>query len=218
MVWLLAALTLQKLGRNGVTIVVFPLVALLRDQFNHLTQVLFGENVVIAIDESTDAFSRRTLYHRLEQNDPELRFVFISPAMFVKNTKLFKALSSCAILMFVFDEYPTLLDWVGFDSSMNQVPKLTNILISTKQIPIAFLSATGTRSHVERISSAFAIEKTIVDSPRVRPSIEHDVIFLANPVRASVVNTMAKWIKIHRTTDTPVIIFTTFTKVRPIHA
>ena len=187
---------------------------------NHLTQVLFGESFVVAIDESTDASSRRILYQRLQQNDPELGFVFMSPAMLDKNTKLFHALSSCTILMFVFDEYPTLLDWEGFDPSMSQVPKLTKILISTNDIPIAFLSATGTPSHVIRSSKAFGIatDPTVLEPPRVRPSINHDVIFVANPVRAHVVTIIAKWIKTTRTTNTPVIIFTTFRQVRSIYA
>lgn len=213
-VWLLAALALAEMGHNGVTIVVFPLVALLREQFDRLTQMQFGETAAVAIDEHTSSSARRSLYQRLHENDPTLRFLFFSPAMLVQNTHLFEALSSCSILLFVFDEYPTLVDWRGFYASMRQIPQFANILISVDRPPLAFLSATGTQAHVDELSSSFNISSSLtLTSPQVRPTIHHEVILQADTDPTSLAKALAKWIRQHRSNNTPVIFFTPFVKV-----
>lgn len=214
LVWLLAALALAKMGRVGVTIVVFPLIALLRDQFHRITKFKFDdEHAAVAIDHDTPPSARRSLYERLRKKDPSLRFLFLSPAMLVGNPDLFTALAESSILLFVFDEYHTLLDWASFYTPMSQIKKITDLLSSSNQTPIAFLSATGTTDHVKKLSCDLTVESyEIVSSPLVRPNICLDVNFLANPVRASAVRKIATWIKLKRSTKTPVIIFCPFVK------
>lgn len=214
LVWLLAALTLAHMGRTGVTIVVFPLIALLRDQFHRITKFKFDdENAAVAIDHDTPLSVRRILYERLCKKDETLRFLFLSPAMLVGNPDLFTALAQSDILLFVFDEYHTLLDWASFYTPMNRIKTITNMLLSSNQTLIAFLSATGTTDHVKKLTYDLN-EKSyeIVSSPLVRPNICLDVQFLANPVRASAVRKIAMWIRLNRSTKTPVIIFCPFVK------
>jgi len=214
LVWLLAALTLAKMGRTGVTIVVFPLIALLRDQFHRITKYKFDdEHAAVAIDHDTPPSARRSLYERLCQKDETLRFLFLSPAMLVGNPDLFTALAQSSILLFIFDEYHTLLDWASFYTPMSRIKTITNMLLSSNQTPIAFLSATGTTDHVTKLTYDLNVKSyEIVSSPLVRPNICLDAWFLANPVRASAVRKIAMWIKLKRSSKTPVIIFCPFVK------
>ena len=74
LIWLLASLTLTKKGHSGITLVIFPLVALLRDQFRRITQIELDDDSCVIIDKGTG--------YRLSSNKPFPihRLAFLAPS------------------------------------------------------------------------------------------------------------------------------------------
>ena len=218
LIWLLASLALATKGRSGITLVIFPLVALLRDQFRRITQMKFDDDACVIIDKDTTNSARDDLYRRLDESDPTLRFLFMSSAMLVTNSTIFNLLAKNEIMLMVFDEYDTLITWKGFYQAMNFIVPFTSMLLGDNKTPIAFLSATGTNDTVKRLSCDLNLESPMVLSPpQVRPFIHLDVRLQADPSLAAVVKVMANWINEHRDCATPVIIFLPFPNVIFLH-
>ena len=218
LIWLLASLTLTKKGHSGITLVIFPLVALLRDQFRRITQIELDDDSCVIIDNDTPKNARDLLYSRLEKHDPTLQFLFMSPAMLVANRTIFELLAEIEIMLMVFDEYDTLDTWKEFYQAMRFIVPFTNILLGENKAPIALLSATGTPKTVQRLSSDLNISSpTILSPPQVRPFIHLDVKLQADPSQAAVIRFMATWINQYRDSETPVIIFVPFAEVMFLH-
>lgn len=218
LVWLLAALTLPKMGKKGVTIVVLPLVALLRDQFHRMYHSRLDSNTFVAIDQDTPVSERESLYRRLHEQDPNLKFIFLSNAMLVGNRRLFDLLTRTIILMMVFDEYHTLLDWFDFYTAMSQVLNATKMLICDDRTTIAFLSATATNRHIEKISDALEIKsRGVISPPPFRPAIHLGVVLSKAASRMSIARHIRRWMNEHPDKDgdkTPIFVFVPFAKVR----
>lgn len=93
------------LFKDGLTLVVSPLMALMKDQVDALVQ----KNISAAcLDSSLSALETRNLYDRIAENDVSI--LFVSPERF-NNNRFIRAIKFVPIALFAVDEAHCISEW-----------------------------------------------------------------------------------------------------------
>lgn len=158
---------------DGVTVVVSPLIALMKDQIDFLTR----QGVACArLDSSLSAQESREVSDRLR--DGTLRLLYVAPERF-NNERFLAQMRGVKIALFAVDEAHCISEW-GHNFRPDYL-KLAEVTETLKVERVLALTATATPSVVEDICAAFAIlpEAAIVTG-FYRPNLN----LATTPVRA----------------------------------
>jgi ATP-dependent DNA helicase RecQ len=156
-------------GSAGLTIVVSPLIALMRDQHDRLASHA-GEQVVMLSSAQTEDQQRRSLalIHR-----GQARLVFCAPERFTSHGFL-RAIATRAVRLFVVDEAHCIID--GHDFRPDYL-RLTQILPTLGNPPVMALTATATPVVADEITRRLGLrDPVIIRSGFDRPNITFDVL------------------------------------------
>jgi ATP-dependent DNA helicase RecQ len=158
----------------GVTLVVSPLIALMKDQIDFLTR-----NGVPAarLDSSLDAAEVRTIQDKLQAG--EIRLLYVAPERF-NNERFLAELKRMEIGLFVVDEAHCISEW-GHNFRPDYL-KLADAAKAAGAARVLALTATATPSVVQDIRMAFDIpEEAAIVTGFYRPNLT----FLTTPVKAA---------------------------------
>jgi len=142
---------LPALHLPGLTLVVSPLMALMKDQVDFL---LDKDIAVARLDSSLGPEELQLVYEKLRRG--ELKLLYVAPERFA-NERFLALISQCSISLMVIDEAHCISEWGhNFRPDYLKLTELTRIL----DVPtVLTLTATATPEVSEDIRSAFAIKK-----------------------------------------------------------
>lgn len=171
----------SQLIQNGITLVVSPLMALMKDQVDALVQ----KGVSAAcLDSSLSAIETRNLYERITENDVSI--LFVSPERF-NNNRFIRAIKSIPIAFFAVDEAHCISEWGhSFRPDYLRLARWASRLNIQRRLA---LTATATPAVARDIATALDIPFPAgqVRLPNVRPNLTTRVTLLpaSPPGRAS---------------------------------
>jgi ATP-dependent DNA helicase RecQ len=159
---------------DGLTVVVSPLIALMKDQIDFLTRV----GVPAArLDSSLGADEYRSVTSRLVQG--ELKLLYVAPERF-NNERFLALLEKTKIALFAVDEAHCISEW-GHNFRPDYL-KLATTARACRAERVLALTATATPGVVKDICAGFAIAETeAVVTGFYRPNLT----LLTTPTRAS---------------------------------
>ncbi len=133
----------------GVTLVVSPLMALMREQVDFLQE----KGVAAArLDSSLDAGQAQSVYERLRKN--EIKILYVAPERFA-NERFRHALANCQIELLAIDEAHCISEWGhNFRPDYLKLARLANQLEVRRSLA---LTATATPKVARDIQEAFGV-------------------------------------------------------------
>lgn len=155
---------LSALAVEGVTLVVSPLIALMKDQIDFLTR----RGIAAArLDSTLDAEQVREINHRLAQG--ELKILYVAPERF-NNERFLSDLKRLKIAIFAVDEAHCISEW-GHNFRPDYL-KLAQLAKEIQAERILALTATATPKVVKDICDGFGIaEEDVVLTGFYRPNL-----------------------------------------------
>ncbi|OGT07069.1 MAG: hypothetical protein A2103_04765 [Gammaproteobacteria bacterium GWF2_41_13] len=157
----------------GITLVISPLLALMRDQLLHLTQ-RFN---ITAASINTDQTDEENLWARESARDGKIKILFVAPEQ-LDNLDRFNFLMSLPITLVVIDEAHCISTWGhDFRPSYRQIVKLVQQL-EHKNSDIKILGLTATANHQTEddiklqlsIDKSIAVHRATMDRPNIQLS------------------------------------------------
>lgn len=150
---------LTALIRNGLTIVVSPLIALMKDQVDSLMETGVS-NVALLVSGQPSVLQEEILQRML---DGDYRLIYVSPERF-RDRKFLDTITKCKIVQFVIDEAHCVSMW-GHDFRPDYL-YLHEIIQRVNRPPILALTATATRDVREDIIKQLRLKapSTIITS------------------------------------------------------
>jgi ATP-dependent DNA helicase RecQ len=155
---------LPALVIDGVTVVVSPLIALMKDQIDYLS----SKGVAAArLDSSLPAEEQRRVADRLRRG--ELKLLYVAPERF-NNERFLELLGQLRIALFAVDEAHCISEW-GHNFRPDYL-KLAETARAVRAERVLALTATATPSVVKDICAGFAIaEEGAVVTGFYRPNL-----------------------------------------------
>jgi len=157
---------------SGVTIVVSPLIALMKDQVDSFEE--FGHTTATYISSALSASQIKVRLEKLKQG--EFKLLYVSPErLFMPAFR--KTLSEINITLFVVDEAHCVSQW-GYNFRPEYL-KLKSLFVQYPQVPILAITATATPQVREDIITNLSMRKAkqVVISFD-RPNLEFNVILV----------------------------------------
>ena len=173
---------LTALLRPGVTLVLSPLIALMKDQIANLRAK--GIEIVGAIYSGQSASERDDVFERMQRG--RARLVYISPER-LRDPQLLSALQSTEVLQVVVDEAHCVDMWgPSFRPDFLYVPRLYQMLPSRP--PVAALTATATPAMQTAIIEQLELQDPVrivasVDRPELRFLVYNHKSAYGNAIR-----------------------------------
>lgn len=158
------SLTYQLTGivTRGLTIVVQPLLSLIKDQ---MIKMRTARIYALELNSSQTMNIQNSVYEELE-NNPEVKFLFVTPETLAKSDRLAKVLEKLYnnqwIARLVCDEAHCIVQW-GRDFRPDYL-KLKTFRIKYKDIPMLALTASGTKEMQKEISYLLGLRSPILFS------------------------------------------------------
>ncbi|CAN8073020.1 unnamed protein product [Agarophyton chilense] len=153
------------LFEEGVTLVVSPLMALMKDQTDSLLRKGFA---AACLDSSLSAAETRDVFKRVREG--EIRLLFVSPERF-KNTRFIQLLNTVRVALFAVDEAHCISEWGhSFRPDYLRLSRWADRLNCQRRLA---LTATATPKVCKDISAALDIPypTALVRTPSVRPNL-----------------------------------------------
>ena len=179
---------LPALLLDGVTIVVSPLIALIRDQVNQLTRRGIAAASFTSLD---DAQQRRQTLDQLRTGD--LRLLYVAPERFRSSTFV-RSLEQASPALFVVDEAHCISQW-GYDFRPDYA-RLGPVIERLKPRHAAAFTATATEEVREDIVRNLRFsEPQILVSGFDRPNLELSVVEASRAAKhAATASAVSKWL------------------------
>lgn len=162
---------------NKITIVFSPLLALIKDQIDHLTKLKIRAE---SINSKMGAKERSNVLTDLKSKKPETRFLYITPEQAATGT--FKDLMASLvkydkIAYVAVDEAHCVSQW-GHDFRPDYL-KLGKLRVEYPKIPWIALTATASADVVKDIFKNLSLKETVAKfkTPCFRKNLFYDVIF-----------------------------------------
>ena len=164
---------LPALVLDGVTVVISPLIALMKDQIDFLV----AKGVAAArLDSSLDAAGARDVYQKLR--DGTLKILYVAPER-LANERFLATLSRLTISLLAVDEAHCISEW-GHNFRPDYL-KLAPLAKRLKVGRVLGLTATATPPVAKQIAAAFDVaEEDVVRTGFYRPNLA----LMVTPVRA----------------------------------
>ncbi|MEM7144045.1 MAG: RecQ family ATP-dependent DNA helicase [Verrucomicrobiota bacterium] len=161
---------------DGLTLVVSPLIALMRDQVDSLTT----KNIAAArLDSSLEANEVRAIYDRMDRN--ELKLLFVAPER-LANEGFLNKLHHTKLSLLAIDEAHCISEW-GHNFRPDYL-KLGQLAQSLNITRVLALTATATPNVARDICDHFQIaENDFIQTPFHRPNLHFSVTPCANEQR-----------------------------------
>lgn len=178
----------------GLTVVLAPIVALVRDAARSAGSALLDKSSAVYFDADTPASQKTDILKRIGSCDPSLLFLFVTPTMAVRHKELRRELNSAKIARVVIDEFHCLVEWAHFYTDMNAVYDFVRRLPGSP--PIALLSATATAALVKEVLNRLCLpDALILRAPSVRPNVHLEVVVLKSPKLSALAGAICKLIQ-----------------------
>lgn len=182
---------------KGITIVISPLLSLMKDQVRHLTNL----NIRAAtINSETDAIDRRNTMNSLKENYPEqhIQLLYVTPEMMNKGEGLLKIFDRLhekkKLARIVIDEAHCVSQW-GHDFRPDYVA-LKSVRQRFPNVPIMALTATATKNVKADVMHNLGMGKCPEFAQSFnRPNLYYEVIRKAKGKPQETLDAMAKLIK-----------------------
>lgn len=182
---------------KGITIVISPLLSLMKDQVRHLTKL----NIRAAtINSETDVTERRNTMNSLRENYPEqhIQLLYVTPEMMSKGEGLLKLLDKLhekkKLARIVIDEAHCVSQW-GHDFRPDYVA-LKSVRQRYSNVPIMALTATATKNVKIDVMHNLGMGKCPEFAQSFnRPNLHYEVIRKAKGKPQETLDAMAKLIK-----------------------
>ncbi|MEM8953152.1 MAG: ATP-dependent DNA helicase RecQ [Verrucomicrobiota bacterium] len=159
---------LPSLILDGLTLVISPLIALMRDQVDSL---LANDIAAARLDSSLDPREVRTIYDQLDHK--ELKLLFVAPER-LANEGFLKRLDETHIALLAIDEAHCISEW-GHNFRPDYL-KLGNLAQSLGVTRILALTATATPTVARDICERFNIASSdFIQTPFYRPNLHFSV-------------------------------------------
>ena len=167
---------LPALLLDGVTLVVSPLIALMKDQIDFLV----SRGIAAArLDSSIEADEARRVFRELHGG--RLKLLYVAPER-MANERFLQTLRQLRVAMMAVDEAHCISEW-GHNFRPDYL-KLAKIARDLNVGRVLALTATATPSVAKDIAAAFAVaEESVVKTPFHRPNLELHVTPLSAGVR-----------------------------------
>lgn len=165
------------MAEKKVTVVVSPLIALIRDQIEHLKQIPITANT---INSKQGDKERKRVLADLSCVVPNTRFLYVTPEQCATSTfknVLESLVKYDKLAYFVVDEAHCVSAW-GHDFRPDYL-KLGKLRAITKKVPWAALTATASSTVVEDIFKSLKFEKNFkkFKTPCFRSNLYYDVVY-----------------------------------------
>lgn len=143
---------LPALILDGLTIVISPLISLMEDQVDELTNVGIPSCSLNSMTENSD---KPTILNKIYNG--EIKIIFISPEKLIEQQFLKFILSrGVKVPLIVIDEAHCISSWgANFRNSYLELEKLK---LEYKEIPILLLTATATKSVIKDLQEKFIVD------------------------------------------------------------
>ena len=180
--------------RLGLTLVIAPIISLVRNGAES-TASFVPEGGSVFLDVDTSHPERQHILKRIEDKDPTLHFVHVTPAMLVMSYELRGALSSARIRCVVLDEYHVISEWEDFYGSMSDICEV--VLRLPTRPPFVLLSATASKEITDQVLRRLGgiPDVTRIEAPLVRPHVELGLTLVSCSKNAPFCDTIARWIQ-----------------------
>lgn len=160
---------------DGMTVVISPLLALMRDQISHLTERFD----IAAASINSDQSEAENNVARIAAKNNKIKILFVAPEQ-LDDIERFEFLISLPISLIVIDEAHCISTWGhDFRPSYRQIIKLTQALDEkNRAIKVLGLTATANQKTEDDIKQQLSITKPIIvhRSSMDRPNISLSVI------------------------------------------
>lgn len=157
---------------NKVTVVVSPLISLMADQQNSLTQLDIKSLTLNSTNTSSD-------FELLEQLE-EVSIIYCTPEYITRNSTIIETLKNMHVCMFAIDEAHCLSEW-GHDFRPSY-RKLAVIRTEFPTVPIAAFTATATPRVIKDIAKVLNLkDELVLQKSSKRPNLKLSVWKKSNP-------------------------------------
>ncbi len=141
---------------DGLTVVVSPLIALMKDQVDGLKKK--GVLDVAYINSMLDQSTKERIYEQLKSKQSNLKMLYVAPETFV-DTKLMRVLRSCNISLIAIDEVHCISVWGhNFRPDYLRLRRIIRELNHPAVPPVLGLTATATRTVEEDVQKQLGIK------------------------------------------------------------
>ena len=192
---------------DGLTIVVSPLIALMKDQVDGLKKK--GVLDVAYINSMLDQSTKERIYEQLKSKQSNLKMLYVAPETFVDN-KLMSVLKSCNISLIAIDEVHCISVWGhNFRPDYLRLRKMISVLSHPTAPPVLGLTATATRTVEEDVQKQLGIKCDVFKASFDRKNLFLSVLNVNVNHRHNkeeILKTMLKRL------EGPVIVYVNFTK------
>jgi len=163
---------------DGLTVVVSPLIALMKDQVDNLEKK--GVFEVAYINSMLDQASKERIYEQLKES--KLKMLYVAPETFVDNI-LMSILKSCNISLIAIDEVHCISIW-GHNFRPDYL-RLRQVIrkLSTPPPPILGLTATATEKVEEDIQKQLDVECDVFKDSFDRKNLLFSVLTLKSNIK-----------------------------------
>ncbi|MEA3488183.1 MAG: ATP-dependent DNA helicase RecQ [Euryarchaeota archaeon] len=164
---------------DGLTVVVSPLIALMKDQVDHLEKK--GVPDVAYINSMLDQSKKERIYELLKNS--RLKMLYVAPETFVDN-KLMALLQSCNICLIAIDEVHCISIW-GHNFRPDYL-HLKKVIKALNNPPVLGLTATATTTVETDIPVQLGVKCDVFNDSFDRKNLLFSVLALKNNVRKEV--------------------------------
>ncbi|MCK4397493.1 MAG: ATP-dependent DNA helicase RecQ [Methanophagales archaeon] len=198
---------------DGLTVVVSPLIALMKDQVDGLKKK--GVLDVAYINSMLDQSTKERIYEQLKSKQSNLKMLYVAPETFV-DTKLMRVLRSCNISLIAIDEVHCISVWGhNFRPDYLRLRRMISVLNHPDAPPVLGLTATATKTVEEDVQKQLGIKCDVFKASFDRKNLFLSVLKMNVNVNKNVNRRRSKE-KIIKTLlkrlDGSVIVYVNFTK------